>query len=87
MGFSVFHEDAIFPVRQEGIPINIRNTNHPEHKGTMIVPSASAYISDNIITGIAGKKGFSVVNIEKNHMKKIAKVIKEKRNKYSTNKI
>ncbi len=67
-GATVLHEDSIFPVQKEGIPINIRNTNQPEHKGTMIVPSASACIGDYVITGIAGKKGFSVVNIEKNHM-------------------
>ena len=67
-GATVLHEDAIFPVQKEGIPINIRNTNHPEDKGTIIVPFASECDSDHTITGIAGKKGFSVINIEKNHM-------------------
>ncbi len=67
-GATVLHEDSIFPVQKEGIPINIRNTNHPEDAGTMIVPLASAADSQHIITGIAGKKGFSVINIEKNHM-------------------
>ena len=67
-GATVLHEDAIFPVQKEGIPINIRNTNHPEDEGTMIVPVASSSANRHVITGIAGKKGFSVVNIEKNHM-------------------
>ena len=67
-GATVLHEDAIFPVQKEGIPINIRNTNHPKDKGTLIVPFASERNNHHIITGIAGKKGFSVINIEKNHM-------------------
>lgn len=67
-GATVLHEDSIFPVQKEGIPINIRNTNHPEDKGTLIVPFASECNNHHIITGIAGKKGFSVINIEKNHM-------------------
>lgn len=67
MGFSVFHEDAIFPVRQEGIPINIRNTNAPEDDGTWIVGS-TCQKSKYVITGIAGKKGFCSVNIEKHLM-------------------
>ncbi len=68
MGATVLHEDAIFPVRYAGIPINIRNTNRPEDKGTMIVSHASGYDSEHIITGIAGKKGFSVITIEKDMM-------------------
>ena len=67
-GATVLHEDSIFPVQKEGIAINIRNTNHPEDVGTMIVPFAEDYDSKHVITGIAGKKGFSVINIEKNHM-------------------
>ena len=68
MGATVLHEEAIFPVRYAGIPINIRNTNKPEEKGTMIVSSASDVMSDYVITGIAGKCGFSVVSIEKDMM-------------------
>ena len=64
MGASVLHEDAIFPVRKEGIPINIRNTNKPEEKGTLIVESTCRK-PRYIITGIAGKKGFCSINIEK----------------------
>ena len=67
MGATVLHEDAIFPVRVAGIPINIRNTNIPEAKGTMIV-SHRAPDSNGVITGIAGKKGFSVITIEKDMM-------------------
>lgn len=64
MGASVLHEDAIFPVRKEGIPINIRNTNKPEDKGTLIVESTCRK-PHYTITGIAGKKGFCSINIEK----------------------
>ena len=64
MGASVLHEDAIFPVRREGIPINIRNTNKPEDKGTLIVESTCRK-PRYTITGIAGKKGFCAINIEK----------------------
>lgn len=64
MGASVFHEDAIFPVRREGIPINIRNTNRPQDEGTWIVES-TCQKSKYIVTGIAGKKGFCAVNIDK----------------------
>lgn len=67
MGFSVLHEDAIFPVRSEGIPINIRNTNAPDDNGTWIVES-TCQKSRYVITGIAGKKGFCAVNIEKEMM-------------------
>lgn len=64
MGASVLHEDAIFPVRKEGIPINIRNTNKPEDRGTLIVESTCRK-PRYTITGIAGKKGFCAINIEK----------------------
>lgn len=67
MGATVLHEDAIFPVRQEGIPINIRNTNAPDDNGTWIVGS-TCQKSKYVITGIAGKKGFCSVNIEKDMM-------------------
>ena len=67
MGAAVMHEDAIFPVRQEGIPINIRNTNAPEDSGTWIVGS-TCQKSRYVITGIAGKRGFCSVNIEKDMM-------------------
>lgn len=64
MGASVLHEDAIFPVRSKGIPINIRNTNRPDDVGTWIVES-TARKPQYMITGIAGKKGFCAVDITK----------------------
>lgn len=67
MGATVLHEDAIFPVRQQGIPINIRNTNAPDDNGTWIVGS-TCQKSKYVITGIAGKKGFCSINIEKDMM-------------------
>lgn len=67
MGAGVLHEESIFPVRQQGIPINIRNTNAPEDNGTWIVGS-TCQKSKYVITGIAGKKGFCSVNIEKDMM-------------------
>ena len=68
MGATVLHEDAVFPVRSAGIPINIRNTNRPEDEGTMIVSHSVSYDSEHVITGIAGKKNFSVLTIEKDNM-------------------
>lgn len=68
MGASVLHEDAIFPVRTAGIPINIKNTNRPQDAGTMIVSDDHEFddeSSAHTITGIAGRKGFSAINIEK----------------------
>lgn len=67
MGAGVLHEDAIFPVRFAGIPINIRNTNDPSAEGTMIV-SMTDEQPPKRITGIAGKKGFCVITIEKDMM-------------------
>ena len=67
MGATVLHEDAIFPVRKAGIPINIKNTNAPDDDGTFIVESTSQK-PQFTITGIAGKKGFTAINIEKDMM-------------------
>ena len=67
MGAGVLHEDAIFPVRTAGIPINIKNTNAPEDAGTFIVENTSRKPAFTI-TGIAGKKGFTAINIEKDMM-------------------
>ncbi len=64
MGATVLHEEAIFPVRKEGIPINIKNTNAPEDNGTWIVES-TCQKPKYVITGIAGKRGFCAINIEK----------------------
>ena len=67
MGASVLHDEAIFPVRTQGIPINIKNTNDPSAPGTMIVESTCRK-PKYTITGIAGKKGFASLNIEKDRM-------------------
>jgi len=83
MGAGVLHEDAIFPVRKEGIPIQIKNTNAPEDHGTMIVANTLKK-PRFIITGIAGKKNFCSINIEKAMMnaeigfiRKVLSVIEE----------
>lgn len=65
MGASVLHEDAIFPVRKAGIPINIKNTNKPQDEGTFIVQDDDDSIKPTTITGIAGKKDFTVISITK----------------------
>ncbi len=67
MGAGVLHEDAIFPVRREGIPINIKNTNKPEDEGTWIVES-TCQRSGYTITGVAGKRDFCAVLITKDMM-------------------
>lgn len=67
MGATVLHADAIFPLRQEGIPINIKNTNRPQDPGTLIVESTCRQPKFTI-TGVAGKKGFCAINIEKDQM-------------------
>jgi aspartate kinase len=67
MGASVLHENSIFPIRSQGIPIHIKNTNSPEDSGTLIVES-TCHKPDHVITGIAGKKGFATIMIEKDMM-------------------
>ena len=65
MGATVLHEDSVFPVHRAGIPTNIRNTNHPEHIGTIINHSCDEDASPCVITGIAGRVGFSIISVEK----------------------
>ncbi len=67
MGAAVLHEDSIFPVYKYAIPINVRNTNEPEAPGTMIIPTIENYDGPPV-TGIAGKKNFTIISIEKNGM-------------------
>ena len=67
MGASVLHENSIFPIRNEGIPIQIKNTNRPEDEGTLIVET-TCHKPDHVITGIAGRKGFATIMIEKDMM-------------------
>ncbi len=70
IGAQVLHEGTIFPVREKNIPLNIRNTNQPDHPGTMIRESFEEVEmqDDRFITGIAGKKDFSVITVTKNGM-------------------
>jgi aspartate kinase len=68
MGATVLHEDSVFPVREAGIPINIKNTNSPNDKGTLIVGDTNPIEKCGTITGIAGKKDFTVIAIEKTLM-------------------
>jgi aspartate kinase len=68
MGANVLHSESIFPVRKANIPIVIKNTFRPEDEGTTILPIAQYKPSGSIVTGIAGKKNFSVIYIEKSHM-------------------
>ena len=68
MGASVLHEDAIYPARAENIPINIRNTNRPQDPGTLISSEPGKLEEGQIITGIAGRKDFTVINMYKNQM-------------------
>ncbi|MCQ2453686.1 MAG: aspartate kinase [Clostridia bacterium] len=68
MGATVLHEEAVFPVRRAGIAINIRNTNAPEDPGTMIVPSLPRGRRPRKVTGVAGRTGFSSIQIEKSLM-------------------
>ena len=72
IGAQVLHEGTVSPVREKNIPLNIRNTNQPEHPGTMIRESfdesETERASGSMITGIAGKKGFTVITLTKNGM-------------------
>jgi len=68
MGATVLHDEAIFPVRQAGIPVNIRNTNAPDDPGTMIVKDAAPIAEHGRITGIAGRKDFTIIHVEKSLM-------------------
>ena len=71
IGAQVLHEGTIFPVREKNIPLNIRNTNQPDHPGTMIRESFDELEESkdsSFITGIAGRKDFSVITITKNGM-------------------
>ena len=70
MGASVLHEESIQPVKDKGIPLNIRNTNRPKDPGTMIVESISEEEqNERFITGIAGRKNFSILTVVKHNMK------------------
>ena len=65
MGATVLHDEAIFPVRQAGIPVNILNTNRPEDRGTLITPDADPIAHQGTITGLAGRRDFHVITLYK----------------------
>ena len=70
MGANVLHDDAVFPVSFKNIPINVRNTNEPDNPGTMIMNDCSEYDAvetPNYVTGIAGRKDFTIITLIKNH--------------------
>ncbi|MCR5096873.1 MAG: aspartate kinase [Erysipelotrichaceae bacterium] len=80
MGANVLHDDAIFPVRDKNIPINIRNTNKPDDKGTMIMADTEALDEKDpprIITGITGKEGYTVITVVKNHSSTLVGFLRE----------
>ena len=68
MGANVLHSEAIFPVRSAGIPIRICNTFRPQDAGTYIVKSSTRDVKEDVVTGIAGKKNFTVISLEKSMM-------------------
>ena len=68
MGANVLHSESIFPVRSAGIPIRICNTFRPEEAGTYIVKTSKRSVIENAVTGIAGKKDFTVISLEKSMM-------------------
>ncbi|MDO5491856.1 MAG: ACT domain-containing protein, partial [Bacillota bacterium] len=68
MGASVLHEEAIYPAKVAGIPINIRNTNRPQDPGTMITAEPARLDEGQIISGIAGSKDFTSITIYSSHM-------------------
>ena len=69
MGASVLHEESIQPVKEKGIPLNIRNTNRPQDPGTMILERIEEeQRSERFITGIAGRKNFTILTVTKRNM-------------------
>lgn len=77
MGIGVFQEEAVRPVREKKIPTKILNTNHPEEGGTLVVDSGSNSLSDRIVTGIAGKKNYTVITIKKYQLNKHIEVLQK----------
>ena len=76
MGASVLQEEAIFPVREANIPIQIKNTNDPDAPGTVIRENAEEREVEHLITGIAGRRDFTSIHIEKAHMSNEVGVIR-----------
>ena len=89
MGASVLHEDSILPVKEKNIPLNIRNTNEPDNPGTMIMESIDAEESDNqrFITGIAGRRNFTVLTIYKKQISTDTRILRETLEMFETLKV
>ena len=89
MGASVLHEESILPVKEKNIPLNIRNTNEPDNPGTMIMESIDAEESDNqrFITGIAGRRNFTVLTIYKKQISTDTRVLRETLEMFETLKV
>ncbi len=68
MGASVLHEEAVFPLREQNIPLQVLNTNRPNDPGTIVLDSIEPDPADPLVTGIAGKKNFVAIEISKKHM-------------------
>ncbi|MDO8561436.1 MAG: aspartate kinase [bacterium] len=68
MGANVFHEEAMFPVKEAGIPTRILNTNEPEDPGTVIVSEREIKSGEPVIAGVAGGKNFAIISVEKSMM-------------------
>ncbi len=68
MGASVLHEEAVFPLREQNIPLQVLNTNRPQDKGTIVLDTIEPDPADPLVTGIAGKKNFVAIEISKKHM-------------------
>ena len=79
IGAQVLHEGTVFPVREKGIPLNIRNTNDPSHPGTMILENINDSDDDSssFITGIAGKKGYTVITLAKTGMSSTPGILRQ----------
>ncbi len=89
MGASVLHEESILPVKEKNIPLNIRNTNEPDNPGTMIMESIDAEEVDSqrFITGIAGRRNFTVLTIYKKQISTDTRVLRETLEMFETLKV
>ena len=89
MGASVLHEESILPVKEKNIPLNIRNTNEPDNPGTMIMESIDAEESDNqrFITGIAGRRNFTVLTIYKKQISTDTRILRKTLEMFETLKV
>lgn len=78
MGASVLHEEAVLPVKKQNIPLNIRNTNEPDHPGTIILDTIPQEgLTDQFITGVSGLKDFTVLSIHKEYISKSPKLFRD----------